>query len=49
MLAQTESFYIALLVTYQDIHGHVYHKELCYFVIDKSNRQIKCDGHNGHG
>lgn len=46
---QTSVLYTAVLVTYQDTRGHVYHKELCYFAPNASDLIRKCTAHNGNG
>jgi hypothetical protein len=46
---QTQVLYSALLISYQDVHGHIYHKELCYFTTNARALIKKCNGHNGHG
>jgi hypothetical protein len=49
VFARTEVFYTAALVSYQDSHGHIFYRELCYFAVDATSFIRKCNSHNGQG
>jgi hypothetical protein len=49
LFEKTDVLYAVALIGYQDKHGHIYHKELCYSYAEAQSLSRKCTRHNGHG